>query len=82
LIIAVLLEQFVERRTLRADGLELQLKAESGEELGELRVAQLASAAVFQSLKRGAADTGFACELNLAKVLLFSVLGDLLPYRM
>jgi hypothetical protein len=80
LIIAILLQEFVQSGPVRARGLKVQLKAEHGKQLGEFREAQLSGTSVFERFERSPADAGLASERDLAKLELLAALGDLGAY--
>jgi len=80
LIIAILLQEFVQCGPVRSRGLQLQLKAERGKQLGEFCESQLSGTTVFEGIERSPTYAGLACELGLGKLKLLATLGYLSPY--
>jgi hypothetical protein len=80
LIIAILLLEFVQCGPVRTRGLQLQLKAESGKELGEFCEAQLSGTSVFERVERSPTYASLARERGLAQLELLAMLGYLGPY--
>jgi len=65
---------------MRAGGLQLQLKAERGKQLGELCEAHFSGTSVFEGIERSPTYAGLARERGLAKLELLAMLGYLGPY--
>jgi hypothetical protein len=80
LIIAILLQEFVQGGPVRARVLEFQLKTESGKQLGELCEAQLSGTSVFERIESSPTDAGLARERGLAQLELLAALGDMGAY--
>jgi hypothetical protein len=80
LIIAILLLEFIQSGPVRTRGLQLQLKAERGKEIGDFCEAQLSGTSVFERVERCPTYAGLARERGLAQLELLAVLGYLCPY--
>jgi hypothetical protein len=80
LIIAILFQEFVQSGPVRACGLQVQFKAERGKQLGEFCEADLSGTAVFERIERSPTDARLARKCGLAKLELFSILGNVGAY--
>jgi hypothetical protein len=77
LIIAVLLQEFVQGGAVRACRLQLQLKSNRREEFGKFGEAQLPGATVLKGVQGRAADARPPGENCLAKLEQLPALGNL-----
>jgi hypothetical protein len=75
LIIAILLEEFVQGGPVRACCLQIQLEADCGKQLGEFCETQLSGTSIFEGIDRSPANPRLAREHGLAELELLALLG-------